>query len=116
MISAADGRWRAASCEQALPSACRMAAPAAGGPGLFAAAGGSGTLLPSQWALSVEGAARGACPEGSFFDIPRHPLDGYRLASLLQERGVAAAWLPLAGPGWELPDPPAAAAGAAAAA
>jgi hypothetical protein len=156
-ISTADGRWRAVSCDQSLPSACRMAAPPAA-PGSAASSSGGGSAsevaadsaalppsrrlaasaaasdaalrlgreeeeeaqqqvasgvvagmadaasLPSpSWALSEAGSARGACPPGSSFDVPRHPLDNFRLASLLQQQGVAAAWLPITGPGWAVP-------------
>ena len=99
-------------CAQRLLSACRDTSPPPAGPG----AGGSSAeaeappagLPASRWVLPAEGGARGACPPGSVFDIPRHAVESYRLASLLRERGATAAWLPLSGPEWREPAAPAA--------
>jgi hypothetical protein len=93
-ISAADARWRAAPCGGgggALPSACRRA----GGP----------PEAEGQWVLG-EG-PRGSCPQGAAFDLPRHPRENYELGALLRAGGREAAWLPVAGPGWEVDGMPA---------
>jgi hypothetical protein len=105
VISAADGRWRAAPCAAAapLPSACR----AGGGAVDYAAA--------EPWAPPAPG-ARGACPANSTFDVPRHPLENYRLAAALRAAGAPAAWLPVEGPAWAVDGVPAWTAPAAAAA
>ncbi|GAB4815112.1 hypothetical protein N2152v2_002158 [Parachlorella kessleri] len=98
-------RLTAASAAEAGGAALRLDSEgregsAAGPAGLPGDANG----LPSlNWVLSAADAGRGACPEGSVFDIPRHPVDNFRLASLLKESGHEQAWLPLSGPNWEAP-------------
>lgn len=87
IIGADDGRWRASECSgQSLPSACRAA--------------GKSLLSDEQWVLGQ--GERGECPEGSSFDLPKHPRENYWLAEVLKEAGAPAAWLPLQGPDWTL--------------
>ena len=88
VISASDARWRAVPCAlPALPSACRLQNASLG-----AADGG--------WVVGDGGAERGACPEGTLYDLPRHPRENYLLAAALQRAGHEAAWLPVHGPEW----------------
>jgi hypothetical protein len=120
VISASDGRWRSAPCSTtttattnntSIPTVCRIA----------------GTPIESdeQWVLgpptanpfllssvSISSSLRtknsvGICPEGSSFDVPRHPRENFWLAELLREQGVDAAWLPLTGPDWSVDGIPA---------
>ena len=76
---------------------------AAGSAGPAGSPSDAGGLPSPYWVLSAADASRGACPEGSVFDIPRHPLDSFRLASLVKGSGHEQAWLPLSGPNWEAP-------------
>jgi hypothetical protein len=95
VLSAGDSRWRAAPCTlPSLPSACRRRNATLG-----AADGG--------WVLNAT-LARGSCPEGAEYDLPRHPRENYLLAAALQHAGHEAAWLPLHGPEWSTEGWPAA--------
>lgn len=115
VISASDGRWRGTDCGgEALPSACRSP----GGARVELAVGESS---PIQDAWVLGSGVKGACPDGTQFDLPRHPRENYALAAAMRAAGQTAAWLPMTGPGWEVdgvpihrPAPPAAAAAAAA--
>ena len=86
VISAMDGRWRSVSCSDSsttIRTACRRA----------------GTPLESddQWVL---GGGEGECPNGSAFDVPRHPRENFWLTQVMRDQGVDAAWLPVQGPEW----------------
>ena len=87
VLSASDARWRAVPCGlPALPSACRHVNASLG-----AADGG--------WVIDSS-LPRGGCPEGTQYDLPRHPRENYLLAAALQRAGHEAAWLPVHGPEW----------------
>lgn len=84
MISASDGRWRSMPCDTAdvLPSTCRKRDVP--------------ITNDNQWVINVSSTLqdRGNCPEGSYFDMPRHARENYHLAMSLLHAGVAGAWLP----------------------
>jgi hypothetical protein len=87
VLSASDARWRAVPCSlPSLPSACRRVNASLG-----AADGG--------WVVD-NSLPRGTCPEGTEYDLPRHPRENYLLAGALQQAGHEAAWLPVHGPEW----------------
>jgi hypothetical protein len=126
VISASDGRWRTAPCSSpsspttstttndSIPTVCRIAGtriesddqwvlgPPTANPFTFSL---SSTLTRSSGSKSK---GVGICPEGSSFDVPRHPRENFWLAELLREEGVDAAWLPVAGPDWSVDGIPAA--------
>lgn len=85
MISATDGRWRSLPCnsEDLLPNACRKRDVALN--------------KDDQWAVNVSSPllTHGSCPEGSYFDIPRHARENYHLAMTLLQEGATGAWLPV---------------------
>lgn len=61
-------------------------------------------VLGSRWILGDGEKGRGWCPEGSYFDVPRHPRENYQLKQLLKKSGQQGAWLPLNAPTWLPPD------------
>jgi hypothetical protein len=63
-----------------------------------------GGVLGTRWILGDGGKGRGWCPEGSYFDVPRHPRENYQLKELLKKSGQQGAWLPLNAPTWLPPD------------
>lgn len=92
VMSASDGRWRAAPCDaEQVPTACRQQ---------------GGSILPqpvdnsTQPAWVVADGARGTCPEGYAPSVPLHPRDGLLLQLALQSSGAEQAWLPPTGPDW----------------
>ena len=116
-LTAADGRWRARNCTDALPTACRNGRLAVG------AESSEARLL---WLLPPAGALppqRGECgggggggggglsssspvapppPSGFLWEAPRTPVENAALASRLLESGFEAAWLPASEPDWGL--------------
>ncbi|KAG7674064.1 hypothetical protein Ndes2526B_g02453 [Nannochloris sp. 'desiccata'] len=116
IISASDGRWRSAPCStvstttnSTLPAVCRVAGtpiesdnqwivgPPTTNP-LLSSSLSSGTRTSNS--LSI-------CPEGSSFDVPRHPRENFWLAAMLRQQGIDAAWLPIQGPDWSVDGIPA---------
>lgn len=89
VINAHDGRWQAIACDSgtSIPSACRKPGNVEQG------------ILDTSWVLGT-GISRGACPQGTYFDVPRHPRENYELAWLLLQSNAEYAWLPLQGPTW----------------
>ncbi len=89
-ISSSDGRWRTSSCDNngqsSIPLACRLQSMEPG--------------IQTIWLLGNQ--STGLCPDGSIFDLPRHPRENYELARILQKHGHSAAWLPLHGPDFEV--------------
>lgn len=88
-ISTIDGRWRAVKCSSMLPTACR----------------GNG----GEWQLAT--GVRGTCPPGYAWEVPHHAKENMQLQSLLKLNAgppVEAAWLPVAGPHWNITWPAAA--------
>ena len=120
-LTAADGRWRARNCTDALPTACRN--------GRVVVGGGSGeSKEESLWLLPPAGALppqRGECggsggkkeekisssssspppPSGFLWEAPRTPVENAALAEQLRALGFEAAWLPVSEPDWELAFP-----------
>ncbi|KAK9810746.1 hypothetical protein WJX73_004650 [Symbiochloris irregularis] len=88
ILSVSDARWRSVDCSQQLGgttvTACR--------------AGGNDS---PQWQVSR--GAKGECPQGLHWALPRHAKDNVALRNAASEAGAEAAWLPLSGPAWDLP-------------
>ena len=76
IMRAEDGRWRARPCTELYANACRS--------------------QHGEWALA-EGGARGSCPEGTAFAVPRHAKENAALQRALQRASKEACWLPLQG-------------------
>ena len=101
VISSTDGRWRTMPCIGSdsdqprninvdisqIPSICRVA--------------GTPIDIDEQWTFGPRG-GRGSCPNGTAFDIPRHPRENFFLATAMQSNGISVAWLPVQGPDWSI--------------
>ena len=104
VASSGDGRWRTAPCNSSssigssgsgenIRSVCRMA--------------GLPVDSAEQWVLgnsipptTTTRSTMQRCPEGSAFDVPRHPRENFWLAEMLRAQNVSVAWLPIQGPDW----------------
>jgi len=122
VISASDGRWRSAPCSSesntntttnsTIPTVCRIAGtpiesdiqwilgPNTTNPGFLSSHSLSNTAVSRNGSLRL-------CPEGSSFDVPRHPRENFWLADMLRQQGIDAAWLPIRGPDWSVDGVPA---------
>lgn len=90
-ISSTDGRWRTTNCDiDSMPTACRL--------------GNGATSSQTIWILQSNN--RNVCPNGTQFDVPRHPKENLELARRIRETRVAGAWLPLKGPTFVLHNMP----------
>jgi hypothetical protein len=95
ILAAEDARWRAVSCDpgaSGLPSACRKVLPGQAPEDSVAEPSGV-----SPWVLGPPGTP-GSCPNGTAFDVPRHPRENFLLAAVLRGAGATGAWLPIKGP------------------
>jgi hypothetical protein len=82
-VSSTDGRWRTANCDiDSMPIACRL--------------GNGANSSQTIWILETNN--RDGCPNGTLFDVPRHPKENLELARRIRETHFAGAWLPLKGP------------------
>ena len=121
-LTAADGRWRARNCTDALPTACRNGREAVGSPDGDAARllwllPPAGALPPQRGECGGGGGGRGGGlfspsppsapppPSGFLWEAPRTPVENAALASQLLQLGFEAAWLPVSEPDWELAFP-----------
>lgn len=94
IVNASDGRWRAVQCmDGTSDDDFRVVTPCR--------PSGSKGWRGSPWVLGI--GRKGLCPEGSFWDAPRHPQENQALTRMLERQGMHAAWLPLSGPSWKLP-------------
>lgn len=129
IISASDGRWRSASCSSdysttatnstTIPTVCRIAgAPTESDtqwvlgpptPHPFRSEYEHSVSLSSSSSSSIPSRSNSLyiCPEGSSFDVPRHPRENFWLADMLRQQGIDAAWLPIQGPDWSVDGIPA---------
>jgi hypothetical protein len=131
LISASDGRWRSAPCSpttnttSSIPTVCRLAGtpvesddqwtlgPATANPflsikkssSLSSLSRSSITITTTNINDNYNGV--GICPEGSSFDVPRHPRENFWLADMLRQQGIDAAWLAVQGPDWAVDGIPA---------
>lgn len=90
-ISSTDGRWRTTDCDMdSMPIACRL---------------GDGTASSQTiWILRSNNLEK--CPNGTLFDVPRHPKENLELVKRIRETHFPGAWLPLKGPNFEIHDVP----------